>query len=87
MALTSSEIASKEFLVGLRGYDKDEVRAFLQAVAEAFDQQGAGAAPAAAAATAAPSGIGDLGGQIESILNTARDEAAGQPTPESESDA
>ena len=28
MALTSSEIASKEFLVGLRGYDKDEVRAF-----------------------------------------------------------
>ena len=29
MAITSAEIANKEFLVGLRGYDKDEVRAFL----------------------------------------------------------
>ena len=44
------EIANKEFLVGLRGYDKDEVRAFLQTVAAAFD---AVPAPAPAAPVAA----------------------------------
>src|SRR6476619_5424877 len=32
MALTPEEIAAKEFLVGLRGYDKEEVRVFLNAV-------------------------------------------------------
>ena len=36
MAITPDEIANKEFLVGLRGYDKDEVRAFLHQVADAF---------------------------------------------------
>ena len=76
MALTSSEIANKEFLVGLRGYDKDEVRAFLQAVAEAFDEQASGGTAAPAAAAPAAGGMSDLGGQIENILNTARDEAA-----------
>jgi len=55
MAITSEEIAGKEFLVGLRGYDKDEVRAYLQTVAAAFDALPAAApAPANAAAAAAP---------------------------------
>jgi DivIVA domain-containing protein len=30
---TPEEIDSKEFLITLRGYDKDEVKAFLKAVA------------------------------------------------------
>jgi DivIVA domain-containing protein len=76
MAITPAEIANKEFLVGLRGYDKDEVRAYLQTVAAAFD-----AAPSADDATGeADSGgetdLSNLGGQIEAILSTARDEAA-----------
>lgn len=33
MALTPEEIAGKEFGLGLRGYDQDEVRAFLRLVA------------------------------------------------------
>ena len=49
MSLTPDEIAAKEFLVGLRGYDKDEVRAFLQTVAAAYDAKSAAPAPAAAA--------------------------------------
>jgi DivIVA domain-containing protein len=36
MSLTPDEIANKEFLVGLRGYDKEEVRSFLRTVAVAF---------------------------------------------------
>ena len=34
MAITPEEIADRKFLVGLRGYDRDEVRTFLTAVAE-----------------------------------------------------
>lgn len=40
MALTSEEIAGKEFLVGLRGYDKNEVRGFLRTVATEFAEAG-----------------------------------------------
>lgn len=36
MVLTPEEIQSREFLVSLRGYDRDEVHAFLDEVAEAF---------------------------------------------------
>lgn len=36
--LTPEEIQSREFLVSLRGYDRDEVHAFLDEVAEAFSQ-------------------------------------------------
>lgn len=48
MSLTPDEIANKEFLVGLRGYDKEEVRSFLRTVSVAFTtvQQAAEAAPA-----------------------------------------
>lgn len=57
MALTPEEIAEKEFALGLRGYDKDEVRSYLQTVAvglrEAID---AAAASSLATATHGPSG-------------------------------
>jgi DivIVA domain-containing protein len=48
MSLTPDEIANKEFLVGLRGYDKEEVRSFLRVVAVAFSsaQEAAQAPPA-----------------------------------------
>lgn len=54
MSLTPDEIATKEFLVGLRGYDKEEVRSFLRTVAVAFGNAQQEAADAAAAAPAAP---------------------------------
>jgi DivIVA domain-containing protein len=44
MSLTPDEIAAKEFLVGLRGYDKDEVRAFLRMVATSVEEHSAAAA-------------------------------------------
>jgi DivIVA domain-containing protein len=49
MSLTPDEIANKEFLVGLRGYDKEEVRSFLRTVAVAFGtaRQAAEVAPPA----------------------------------------
>jgi len=47
MALTPEDIIEKEFLVGLRGYDKDEVRDFLVTVASDYREviESAGAAP------------------------------------------
>ena len=70
MAITPEEIASKEFLVGLRGYDKDEVRAYLQTVAAAFEALPAEAPAPAAAPAAAPveGGLSAQLGQIEAIL-------------------
>jgi len=46
--LTTEEIREREFLVSLRGYDRDEVRAFLDEVASQMDSLvgPAGAAPA-----------------------------------------
>lgn len=38
MAFTPEEINGKEFFITLRGYDKDEVRAFLSALAEEHQQ-------------------------------------------------
>src|SRR5690606_27401848 len=43
MPLTPDQIADREFTFGLRGYDQDEVRAFLQLVAAEFGRAGAGA--------------------------------------------
>lgn len=75
MSITSEEIANKEFLVGLRGYDKDEVRTFLQTVAAAFASQPGPSDAAPEAAGAAPAtGMSNLGGQIEAILATANGE-------------
>ena len=38
MALTPEQIKSKHFVVGLRGYDKDEVNSFLEEVADTVQQ-------------------------------------------------
>src|SRR5947208_14833413 len=60
--VSPEEIESKEFLVVLRGYDKDEVGSFLRAVADdvrALNAQlteGGGAAPAVEPAAEAPAG-------------------------------
>jgi DivIVA domain-containing protein len=50
--LTTEEIREREFLVSLRGYDRDEVRAFLDEVASQMDSlvERAGGAPAPARA-------------------------------------
>lgn len=42
MSLTPEEIAGKEFTFGLRGYDQEEVRAFLQLVATQVELVGDG---------------------------------------------
>lgn len=90
MSLTPEEIAEKEFLIGLRGYDKDEVRSFLRTVSEAFSEASqepaepaAGPEPAPPVApvaepAAATSG-GDwanLGDEIAAVLRTAHEQAS-----------
>jgi DivIVA domain-containing protein len=45
--LTPDEIRVKEFLPSLRGYDADEVRSFLHAIADSLDQQAATPEPPA----------------------------------------
>ena len=75
MAITPAEIANKEFLVGLRGYDKDEVRAYLQTVAAAFDVAPSADDAPGESDSAGETDLSNLGGQIEAILATARDEA------------
>ncbi|CAN5625761.1 hypothetical protein BH10ACT1_BH10ACT1_19430 [soil metagenome] len=86
MSLTPEEIADKEFLVGLRGYDQDEVRSFLRTVADAFGQapvpaDGPTAPPPPAPAPVAAPPVGDtewanLGGEIAAVLRTAHEQAS-----------
>lgn len=56
MAMSPEEIAEREFLVGLRGYDKDEVRDFLTDVASDYRSllESAQASPDGAAGPDAP---------------------------------
>ena len=63
MALTPEDIESKKFLVGLRGYDKDEVTAFLQEVATDYRSalDGDGAAPSSNGARPRPRPSGHRG--------------------------
>jgi DivIVA domain-containing protein len=93
MSLTPDEIANKEFLVGLRGYDKEEVRSFLRTVAVAFGtaRQAAEVAPPAhepvveapapepepAAASSAGKDWAELGEEIAAVLRTAHEQAGG----------
>ncbi|QXC59522.1 DivIVA domain-containing protein [Aquihabitans sp. G128] len=84
MSLTPDQIAEKEFLVGLRGYDKDEVRSFLTTVADALraasapagDGSAAPAEPAAPAPAAAGTDWANLGDEIAAVLRTAHEQAA-----------
>lgn len=92
MSLTPDEIANKEFLVGLRGYDKEEVRSYLRSVAVAFSsaQEAAEvappppepepvveAAPAPAPASSAGKDWAELGEEIAAVLRTAHEQAGG----------
>ncbi len=51
MPLFPEDIENKSFLITLRGYDKDEVRAFLRQVAEEFKAAMDGGGVVSAAAT------------------------------------
>ena len=86
------EIEGREFFVGLRGYDKDEVNAFLAEVAaemrslqSQLDDLRANPAPAAAAAPARDD-FEDLGANVAAILRTAK-ESAGAMTADAEAAA
>lgn len=75
------EIEGREFFVGLRGYDKDEVNAFLAEVAaelrslqDELDEVRAGGAPAAPAE--ARDDFEDLGANVAAILRTAKESAS-----------
>jgi DivIVA domain-containing protein len=68
MPLTPEEIQEQRFPVALRGYDKDEVDAFLQRVAADYE-----AAIAAIASAADP--YGSLGREVSSVLRTAKESA------------
>jgi DivIVA domain-containing protein len=83
------DILERDFLVGLRGYDKDEVRAFLSQIADEhgallaeLDAVRSAPAPAAAPvpAASAPEPKGDdfenLGASVAAILRTAKASAS-----------
>lgn len=80
MSLTPEEIRSKDFLVAVRGYDKEEVEAFLGSVAEEFAAMRERLADAWADGQGGPSPGPDpfagLGDQVASIMRTAADGAA-----------
>jgi DivIVA domain-containing protein len=67
MALTPEEIESREFLVAIRGYDKDDVHAFLRQVAAHYREVVDGHAPV--------DPFGELGDEVASIVKAATDEA------------
>ncbi len=76
--LTPEEIQSREFLVSLRGYDRDEVGAFLDEVADDFAtllaQVGGGGAAPAAPAEPEP--------EVEEEAEAPAEEEAEAPEPE-----
>lgn len=89
--MTPEEIEGREFFVGLRGYDKDEVHQFLAEVAqgqrrliEELDAALTGQQPAAVAARRHD--FEDLGASIAAILRTA-EESASSMTLEAEAAA
>jgi DivIVA domain-containing protein len=80
------DIQGRDFLVGLRGYDKDEVRIFLAEVAAAHEAvltelDAARTAPVVEAPAPAPATsdntFDDLGASVAAILRTAQESASG----------
>jgi DivIVA domain-containing protein len=67
------EIESKEFLITLRGYDKDEVQAFLRAVAA--DYRSLGDTSRAAAPVTSSNPFESLGEEVGTVLKVARESA------------
>lgn len=74
MPFTPAEISSKDFIITLRGYDKEEVRAFLDAIAADYE-----AALAAATEAEAQGGTGyeQLGAELGYVLQAAKESADG----------
>src|SRR4051812_39934029 len=83
------DIQHRDFLVGMRGYDKDDVRSFLAEVAAehaALQRElearvstpapAAAAAPAPVAAAAADDDFENLGASVAAILRAAKGSAA-----------
>ncbi|MDQ3878122.1 MAG: DivIVA domain-containing protein [Actinomycetota bacterium] len=71
MPFTPEEIENKEFLITLRGYDKDEVQAFLRAVAEDFR----GLSSTVREAPAGGNAFEALGEEVSSVLRVAKESA------------
>jgi len=85
--LTPEDIQSREFLVSLRGYDRDEVHAFLDEVAEDFasllGRSGGAASPAKddTPATDDADTVADVDGDAE-VVEEATPEPVVEPAPE-----
>ena len=76
MPFSPEEIESKEFLITLRGYDKDEVQAFLRAVAadyRSIADSSKGGGMAAPVSTSNP--FESLGEEVGTVLKVARESA------------
>jgi DivIVA domain-containing protein len=67
------EIESKEFLITLRGYDKDEVQAFLRAVAADYRSLADSSRTSAPVTTSNP--FESLGEEVGTVLKVARESA------------
>lgn len=74
MPFSPEEIESKEFLITLRGYDKDEVQAFLRAVAADYRGVVEGARTAAPVSTGS-NPFESLGEEVGTVLKVARESA------------
>jgi len=84
MSLYSDEVARREFVVATEGYDRDEVRAFLEVVAR--EQQAL--RDEIDSLRAENSGQGDIGNEIANLMEMTRartDEAIRLATQEAES--
>ncbi|MCA1839659.1 MAG: DivIVA domain-containing protein [Actinobacteria bacterium] len=71
MPFTPEEIENKEFLITLRGYDKDEVQAFLRAVAEDFR----GVSSTFRESPTGANAFEALGQEVSSVLQVAKESA------------
>ncbi len=74
MPFTPEEIDSKEFLITLRGYDKDEVKAFLKAVAADYRAALDSAQPAPEAGGSAYEALGKDIGQVLQVAKQSADQ-------------
>ncbi|HEU4480513.1 MAG TPA: DivIVA domain-containing protein [Actinomycetota bacterium] len=70
MPLTPEEIQNKDFLISLRGYDKDEVESFLSRVADEFRDALRGGGEGGSADP-----FQDLGQEVGSVLQAAKSSA------------
>lgn len=73
MPFSPEEIESKEFLITLRGYDKDEVQAFLRAVAA--DYRSLADSSRSSAPVTASNPFESLGEEVGTVLKVARESA------------